>query len=705
MRAMSPAGAHRLIDAVPLAVALTIGIAGPIGFLADELWDQSRSLQFTATLGASQVARFIYTHPTLWQYQGLHLSELIHLPNAYPVQQSVRDRQGRVVVEEGPPVEGLALREAAPIVVAGNEVGSFVAATRLAPVLWSVAMVTLLNWLLAGLAFLAVRGLPIRALNRALDQLARQKSLFEAALDNMSQGLCMLDSHRHIVVANRRLLEMFGLDGAAALVGRTPAEVADLLARHGPLGDVLCRLIALPPEATAPEASQTDLPDGRTLSIDRRGLERGGWLITVQDITDRVRAQRAEQRAEKLHQRAQQALEVSRAKSMFLATMSHEIRTPMNGVLGLASSLLEGELTDEQRQVIGTIRDSGDSLMQILNDILEFSKLEGNALALEHVPFSPAGLAASVESVLGQHARSKGLVMRVTADPDLPPALLGDPGRLRQVLMNLVSNAIKFTPHGEIAVHTRRLEVTDQAATLEWFVRDSGIGIEPETLERLFHEFTQADGSINRRFGGSGLGLVICRRLVERMGGTIAVESTPGVGSTFRFRLTLPCASSAAPAPAKRNGVAGLKAWLEGRQGRPRILVAEDDPINRFVLDRMLTNLHIGFDAVGNGLEAVHAAGQRRYDAICMDCQMPVMDGLAATRAIRARGGWLAEMPIVALTGDAFADNRQACAEAGMTEFLAKPMTVQALAEVLLRALAAGEPAAAERAPAAVEPV
>ena len=427
---------------------------------------------------------------------------------------------------------------------------------------------------------------------------------------------------------------------------------------------------------------------------------RRGWRHRV--VLNEERESRFLAEAALMRERKRSTENESRAKSGFLAMMSHEIRTPMNGVLGLAGTLLDTPLTRQQRKMVEAIRDSGDSLLRILNDILDFSKLDSGQMQLEETPFSPATLTENPVSLLGPRAIAKGLRIEAICDKNLPSALLGDPGRVRQVLLNLVSNAVKFTETGSVAIHAACFARDAQTATIAWTVTDTGIGIAPERIGGLFGEFIQADVSVTHRFGGSGLGLAISKRLIEQMGGTITVESRPGQGSTFRVGLRLPITE---PAREETISTPDIVAAFETRVkqlGRsPRILFAEDNPTNQFVALQLMRGLDAQIDVVADGLEAVHAASSFLYDVICMDMRMPEMDGLAATRAIRARGGPLATMPIVALTANAFPEDVAACFDAGMTGFIAKPVRKETLLAALLTALEQAIPVEAETSRAA----
>ncbi|HQT76885.1 MAG TPA: ATP-binding protein, partial [Rhodopila sp.] len=526
------------------------------------------------------------------------------------------------------------------------------------------------------------------------------RRLTNLALEHVGVGVMVVSQAGSIDMLNDRARGMLALPDALA----AGVPYHDLIALQNGRGELVPANVdpaALPamlgarPWRDVPPRFRRSLPDQRVIETRTEALQDGTIVQSFADIT-------AEEEAQRSLTEARDAAEAAvRARAQFLAAMSHEIRTPLNGILGVNELLRGTRMSAEQEEYAAIIQQAGEHLLEMLSEILDYTKIDNQGVELERVVFNAGALLQQVAALLRPRAAAQDLAFLLEVADGVPAQVAGDPHRIRQVLFNLIGNAIKFTASGRVEVKLRAEPVPAGGWRLHFTVSDTGIGIDPEALSRLFQEFTQTDGSITRRFGGTGLGLAICRRLVSAMGGQISVETVKGQGSTFHFDVLVEavvadCSGDAVPAAEPCD-----PAKLVERRA-PVVLVAEDSAVNRLVATRLLERLGCSVRLAENGLEALQAVRAGGVDLVLMDVMMPEMDGLAATRAIRALPGAAGKVPVVGLSANAFRSDEDTGRAAGMNGFATKPIDRKRLATEIAAALnlrAAPEPPAAPQSP------
>jgi signal transduction histidine kinase/ActR/RegA family two-component response regulator len=504
------------------------------------------------------------------------------------------------------------------------------------------------------------------------ERVTKDRRMLAAIVNTRSALTAVVGTGGEVIHCNERFREVFGVDSAGPFSLNDPAISG---AEHitGFAGAEL-------PAAIDIQVQRTDGPSKLLhFSLSREWLPDIGECVVLvgSDETLRRRAEQAIAESGKLAAARDAAEAANRAKSQFLANMSHELRTPLNGILGMLGLARQNTLDADTRQFVDTAEHSANHLLAIVNDILDLSKLEADRLTIEKSDLSVRSLVDSTLSIMKADANKRGNSISASVSRAVPDNVEGDEGRIRQVLLNLLSNAVKFTQNGSISVEVDAIDRGDGTHVLQFKVVDTGIGISGIDRAGLFQQFSQADSSIRRRFGGAGLGLAISRRLVTLMGGSIDVMSEPGRGSTFCFEI--PCRRLAARAmPSSANTPVALP--------RLRVLAVEDVPTNQLLLQHLLARDGHDYDIANNGVEALEAARMRRYDAILMDVQMPDMDGVEATRRIRELAAPHGTVPIIMITANAMAGDQERYLAAGATEYISKPIKMPALREALARA-------------------
>ncbi len=504
-----------------------------------------------------------------------------------------------------------------------------------------------------------------RTAERALASTSRR---FEALASEVPVGVFETDMNGRCTYTNRRWQTIAGLgpeeaSGEGWVRGIHPEDRAAVFAEWA---------AAVKENREFRHEFRFQAPDGTVTWVESRAVvslsdgHPAGYLGTVLDITER-RSQR-----DALIKALAAAEAAAATKSEFLATMSHEIRTPMNGIVGMAQLLQHTDLTPSQAEDVATLSQSAEALLAILNDVLDFSKIEAGRLEVEAIPFDLAATGRDVIKLLAIKAAEQRIGLDFTYPAGAPTRFLGDPSRMRQILLNLVGNALKFTSRGGVKVDVSVSGTAGGGFLVRTAIQDSGIGIPVSAQANLFAKFSQADRSTTRRFGGTGLGLAICRQLVELMGGTIGYESTEGVGTTFWFELVLQAAPTETPGREENR----LGSSNQSNTRVLQVLLVDDNAVNRKVASRMLEKLGCRVAMAENGVEAVAAVAAGRFDLVFMDCQMPEMDGYEATQRIRGTGH---TVPIIAMTANALAGDRERCLQAGMNDYLTKPVKLDTL--------------------------
>ncbi len=514
----------------------------------------------------------------------------------------------------------------------------------------------------------------------------QSEELLKATLDSTEDGVVVIDNDAKISHYNGQFADMFDIneDSEALVDGRKTLQV---IRDHAKVPQEIMSTFDRLVGSTEQLQGRIELKDGRILERFTRPLVQGGvvagrvWFF--RDITERQRSQETLRlEKEKADLMSKEAFAATQAKSEFLANMSHEIRTPMNAIMGFSDLLAEEDLSDDQNEYVELIRDSSSNLLALINDILDFSKIEAGKLETEIIDCSLDEILFSVERLLNPAAMKKGLEFAVIREPEIQSVLQTDPVRVRQCLINLVNNAIKFTQEGHVYIRASQTQINGERA-IAFDVEDTGIGITNACQKTVFEAFTQADGSTTRKFGGTGLGLTITKKLIELLGGNISVKSTEGGGSVFSFVIPVGQAvttENGSHNADKEKGDADTERISSNGRFSGKVLVAEDVAVNRMLIKLLLEKMGLEVSQAQDGIEAVKMATEEEYEIVFMDIQMPNMGGFEATRILRNKG---IDTPIVAVTAHAMKGDQEQCLKAGCDDYISKPIDAKKLAEAV----------------------
>lgn len=685
----------RLAGALALFIALT-----PIAIYSLSVYfSVTGSLDSNLRIQAFGLEQAISTQPDFWDLnpERLRTSYERHvMPDEFF---QIVNKDEKIVIEIGPKPGWHTLVRTHPLRDFGNEIGHIALGKSVSGFVWFGLFLFGLSLGAAWLIWNPLRRLPLEALAAAETRLVLRDRYQRALLDNFPFAVWLKDTDGRILSTNRCLAHTYGAGNADELVGKSvfdllPSDEAEIT--HADDRAVMDSRKQRQTEETKLVAGTYTWFETYKAPVVGDDDEVIGTVGFTRDISERKRAdeelEKHRHHLEELVAARTTALSIAkeaadaanRAKSTFLANMSHELRTPMNAIMGLTAILTRRSSDAEQIAFLGKIRNASSHLLSIINGILDISRIEAERLTLEQTDFKLESVLESTHSLVSLKASEKGLILKTEVPAAITDLRLqGDPLRLGQILLNLTSNAIKFSSQGSV---TTRISLAEQNPTdvlLRFEISDNGIGISADDQQRLFTPFEQADGSMTRRFGGTGLGLSICKRLALLMGGTIGLESIAGSGSTFWFTARLNTLDQR-PTTDEEHPHAGAEELLRENYAGAAILVAEDDPANQEVLRMLLESVRLNVDLAENGAEAVEKATRNDYALILMDMQMPVMNGLEATQAIRAEPA-LNQIPIVAVTANVFDADRTRCLDAGMNDHIGKPVDPGMLYKTVLK--------------------